>query len=146
MCFFFVLSEILCCLSEIFPNFYPKILVRKFYVRNLSDRNFSFLMYLILIVCLHFEIRANLSAWFVCVWWHKSFWVRERMSTKKNNDQYDSILNKLGFDANDLFVDQNSQYNKILYEDFTLRFVKYLHESSKTWEEGYQLIKQYVLD
>ena len=64
------------------------------------------------------------------------------MATKKKNDQYDSILNKLGFDAND----QNNQYNKILSEDFTLGFVKYLLESTKTWEEGYQLIKQYVLD
>ena len=64
------------------------------------------------------------------------------MATKKKNDQYDSILNKLGFDANDLIVDQNNQYNKILSEDFTLGFVKYLRESTKTWEEGYQLIKQ----
>ena len=75
------------------------------------------------------------------VWWHKSFWFRERMATKKKNDQYDSILNKLSFDANDLIVDQNNQYNKILSEDFTLEFVKYLLESTKTWEEGYQLIK-----
>ena len=88
----------------------------------------------------------NFSAWSVCVWWHKSFWVRERMTTKKKNDQYDSILNKLGFDANDLIVDQNNQYNKILSEDFTLGFVKYLLASTKTWEEGYQLIMQYVLD
>ena len=29
------------------------------------------------------------------------------MATKKKNDQYDSILNKLGFDANDLIVGQN---------------------------------------
>ena len=43
-----------------------------------------------------------------------------------------------------LIVDQNNQYNKILSEYFTLGFVKYLLESSKTWEEGYQLIKQYV--
>ena len=57
------------------------------------------------------------------------------MSTKKKNDQYDSILNKLGFDANNLIVDQNNQYNKILSEDFTLGFVKYLLESTKTWEE-----------
>ena len=41
------------------------------------------------------------------------------MATKKKNDQNDSILNKLGFDANDLNVDQNNQYNKILSEDFT---------------------------
>ena len=54
--------------------------------------------------------QANFSAWCVCVWWwHKSFWVRERMATRKKNDQYDSILNKLGFDANDLIVDQNKQ-------------------------------------
>ena len=58
----------------------------------------------------------------------------------------DSILNKLGFDANDLLVDQNNQYNKILSEDFTPGFVKYLLESTKTWEEGYMLIKQYALD
>ena len=32
------------------------------------------------------------------------------MATKKKNDQYDSILNKLGFDANELIVDQNNQY------------------------------------
>ena len=56
------------------------------------------------------------------------------MATKKKNDHYDSILNKVGFDANDLIVDQNNQYNKILSEDFTLGFVKYLHESTKTWE------------
>ena len=56
--------------------------------------------------------------------------------TKKKNDQCDSILNILGFDANDLIVDQNNQYNKILSEDFTLGFVKYLHESTKIWEEG----------
>ena len=36
---------------------------------------------------------------------------------------------------------QNNQQNKILSEDFTLGFVKYLLESTKTWEEGYQLIK-----
>ena len=30
------------------------------------------------------------------------------MATKKKNDQYASILNKLGFDANDLIVDQNN--------------------------------------
>ena len=71
---------------------------------------------------------ANLSAWFVCVRWHKSFWVRERMATKKKKDQYDSILNKLGFDANDLIVDQNN--HKILSDDFTLGFVKYLHDLS----------------
>ena len=69
-----------------------------------------------------------------------------RKNGKKENDQYDSILNKLGFDANDLIVDQNNQYNKISSGDFTLGFVKYLLESTKTWEEGYQLIKQYVLD
>ena len=74
---------------------------------------------ILLIVCLHFEIRANFFAWFVCVWWHKSLWVWERMATKKKNDQYDSILNKLVFDANDLIVVQNNQYNKILSEDFT---------------------------
>ena len=93
---------------------------------------------------------AHFSAWFVClfvcVWWHKSFWVWVLGFEKKKNDQYDSILNKLGFDANDLIVDQNNQYNKILSEVFTLGFVKYLHESTKTWEEGYQLTKQYVLD
>ena len=68
------------------------------------------------------------------------------MATKKKNDQYDYILNKLRFDASDLIVDQNNQYNKISSEDFTLGFVKYLLKSTKTWEEGYQLIKQYVLD
>ena len=88
----------------------------------------------------------NFSAWSVCVWWHKSSRVPERMATEKKNDQYDSILNKLGFDANDLIVDQNNQYNKILSEDFTLGFVKYLLASTKTWEEGYQFIMQYVLD
>ena len=31
------------------------------------------------------------------------------MATKKKDDQYDSILNTLGFDANDLIVDQNNQ-------------------------------------
>ena len=67
------------------------------------------------------------------------------MATKKKNDQYDSILNKLGFDANNLIVDQNNQYNKILSEDFTHGFVKYLVESTKTWEEISSL-KQYVLD
>ena len=62
---------------------------------------------ILLIVCLHFEIRAHKFSCLVClcVWWHKSFWVRERMATRKKNDQYDSILNKLGFDANDLIVD-----------------------------------------
>ena len=40
MCLFFVLSEISWYLSEIYPNCCPNILVRKFYVRNLSDRNF----------------------------------------------------------------------------------------------------------
>ena len=75
------------------------------------------------------------------VWWHKPFWFRERMATKKKNDQCDSILNKLGFVSNDLIFDQNNQYNKILSEDFTLGFIKYLLESTKTWEEGYQLIK-----
>ena len=69
---------------------------------------------------------------FVCVCWHKSFWFPERMTTKKKNDQYDSILNKLGFDTNDLIVDQNNQYNNILSEDFTHVFVKYLLESTKT--------------
>ena len=59
------------------------------------------------------------------------------MATKKKNDQYDSILNKLGFDANDLIVDQNNQYNKILSEDFTLGVVEYLLESTKTWGKGY---------
>ena len=54
------------------------------------------------------------------------------MATKKKNEQYDSILNKLGSDANDLIVDQNNQYNKILSEDFALGVVKYLHESTKT--------------
>ena len=68
------------------------------------------------------------------------------MATKKKNAQYNSILNKQGFDANDLIVYQNNQGNKILSEDFTLGFVIYLLESTKTWEEGYQLIKQYVLD
>ena len=63
------------------------------------------------------------------------------MATKKKNDQYDSILNKLGFNANDLIVARNNQYNKILSEDFTVGFVKYLLESTKTWEEGYQHIK-----
>ena len=62
------------------------------------------------------------------------------MTTKKKNDQYDSILDKLGFDANDLIVDQNNQYNKILSENFTLGFVKYVLVSAETWEEGYQLI------
>ena len=62
------------------------------------------------------------------------------MATKKKNDQHESILNKLGFDANDLIVDQNNQYNKILSENFTLGIVKYLLKSTKTWEEGYQLI------
>ena len=47
------------------------------------------------------------------------------MATRKKNDQYDSILNKLGFDGNDLIVDQNNQYNKILSEDFTLGFRPY---------------------
>ena len=60
---------------------------------------------------------------------------------QRKNDQYDSILNKLGFVDNDLFVDQNNQYNKILSGHFTLGFVKYLLESTKTREEGYQLIK-----
>ena len=60
------------------------------------------------------------------------------MATKKKNDQYDGNLNKLGFHANDLIVDQN---NKILSEDFTLGFVKYLLESTKTWKEGYQVTK-----
>ena len=69
------------------------------------------------------------------MWWHKSFWIRERIATKKKNDQYDIILNKLGLDATDLIVDQNNQYNKILSADFTLGFVKYLLESTKTWEE-----------
>ena len=63
------------------------------------------------------------------------------MATKKKNDQCDSILNKLGFDAKDLIVDQNNQYNKILSEEFTHGIVKYLHKSTKRWEEGYQLIK-----
>ena len=54
------------------------------------------------------------------------------VATKKKNDQYDSILNKLGFDATDLIIDQNNQYNKILSDDFTLGFVKYLHEAIKT--------------
>ena len=89
--------------------------------------------------------RIFLLGLFVCGW-HKPFWVRERMAMKKKNDQYDSILNKLGFDANDLIVDQNKKYNKILSEDFTLGFVKYFLESTKIWEEGYQLIKQCVLD
>ena len=71
------------------------------------------------------------------------FGFKKEWQRKKKNDQYDSILNKLGFDANDLIVDQNNQYNKILSEDFTLGFVKYILESTKTWEEGYQ---QYVLD
>ena len=59
-----------------------------------------------------------------------------RKNGNEKEDQYDSIWNKLGFDANDLIVDQNNQYNQILSEDF-----KYLLESTKTWEEGYQLIK-----
>ena len=63
------------------------------------------------------------------------------MATKNKHYQYNSFLNELGFDANDLIVDQFNQYNKILSEDFTLGFVKYLLESTKTWEEGYQLIK-----
>ena len=67
------------------------------------------------------------------------------MARRKKNDQDDNILNKLDFDANDLIFDQNNRYNKMLSEDFTLGFVKYLHESAKTWEGGYQLIKQYVL-
>ena len=57
------------------------------------------------------------------------------MVMKKKNDLYDIILNKLDFDANDLIVDQNNQYNKTLSEDFTLGFVKYLLESTKTCEE-----------
>ena len=41
------------------------------------------------------------------------------MPTEKENDQYGSILNKLGFDANDLIVNQNitnitKYYQKIL--------------------------------
>ena len=40
------------------------------------------------------------------------------MSTKKKNDQYDSILNKLGFDDNDLIVIKitniTKYYQKIL--------------------------------
>ena len=63
------------------------------------------------------------------------------MATKKKKNWYDSILSKLRFDANGLIVDKNNQYNKILSEDFILGFVKYLLESTKTWEEGYQLIK-----
>ena len=46
------------------------------------------------------------------------------MATKKKNDQHDNILNKLGFNANDLIVDLNNQYNKILSKDFILGFVK----------------------
>ena len=48
------------------------------------------------------------------------------MAKKNQNDHYDSILTKLGFDANDFIVDQNNEYNKISSEDFTLGFVKYL--------------------
>ena len=62
------------------------------------------------------------------------------MAKKNQNDHYDSILTKLGFDANDFIVDQNNEYNKISSEDFTLGFVKYLLGSTKTWEV-YQLIE-----
>ena len=51
------------------------------------------------------------------------------MAKKNQNDHYDSILTK-----------QNTEYNKISSEDFTLGFVKYLLGSTKTWEEVYQLI------
>ena len=61
--------------------------------------------------------------------------VSRKNGNEKEEYQYDSILNKLGFDANNLIVDQNNQYNKTLSEDFTLRFVKYLLESTKTWEK-----------
>ena len=44
------------------------------------------------------------------------------MAKKNQNDHYDSILTKLGFDANDFIVDQNNEYNKISSEDFTLGF------------------------
>ena len=57
------------------------------------------------------------------------------MATKNKNDQYNSIFNKLGFDANNLIVDQNYQFYKVLSEDFTPGLVKYLLESTKTWEE-----------
>ena len=63
------------------------------------------------------------------------------MAKKNQNDHYDSISTKLGFDANDFIVDQNNEYNKISSEDFTLGFVKYLLGSTKTWEEVYQLIE-----
>ena len=59
------------------------------------------------------------------------------MAKKNQNDHYDGILTKLGFDANDFIVDQNNEYNKISSEDFTLSFVKYLLGSTKTWEEVY---------
>ena len=55
------------------------------------------------------------------------FLVSRKNGMKKKHDQYNSI-----FDANNLIVDQNTQYNKILSEDFTLGFVKYLIESTKT--------------
>ena len=44
------------------------------------------------------------------------------MAKKNQKDHYDSILTKLGFDANDFIVDQNNEYNKISSEDFTLWF------------------------
>ena len=40
------------------------------------------------------------------------FGFEKEWQQKKKNDQYDSILNKLGFDANDLIVDQNNRYKK----------------------------------
>ena len=87
--------------------------------------------------------RIFLLGFFVCgginLFGFEKEWQRKRRMIS-------SILNKLDFDANDLIVDQNNQYNKRLSEDFTLGFVKYLLESTKTWKEGYQLIKQYVLD
>ena len=64
-----------------------------------------------------------------------------KKAKKNQNDHYDSILTKLGFDANDFIVDQNNEYNKISSEDFTLGIVKYLLGSTKTWEKVYQLIE-----
>ena len=59
------------------------------------------------------------------------------MAPKKKNHQYD---------ANDLIVDQNNQYNKILSEDFTLGLLNIYLNLLKHGKKDISSIKQYVLD
>ena len=68
------------------------------------------------------------------------------MATKKKNDQYDIILNKLGFDANNLIVkitNRTKYYQKIL---LLLGLLNIYSNLLKHGKKDISSLKQYILD